>query len=237
MDAGNLLKPLLARGELRCVGATTLDEYRQYIEKAQMLCRFSKGTHLNVGTLRQLLQCCLHRILLWSDAFSKFWCRSALAKWGIWGSWTGARNENRQVQSSPCLGFSWYTMHFHCISQAKSARCHLHLTRTDGKHCLRKTVLVSVGMFHELHLDCFLFHDCIWILSESWIAYIWLILIVSYYIMINHDYYRTVHNIHIIHHVSCLQGWSLATSCTTVCASPTGPWCPCLHVGWFRQGQ
>ena len=35
MDAGNLLKPLLARGELRCVGATTLDEYRQYIEKAQ----------------------------------------------------------------------------------------------------------------------------------------------------------------------------------------------------------
>lgn len=33
MDAGNLLKPLLARGELRCVGATTLDEYRQYIEK------------------------------------------------------------------------------------------------------------------------------------------------------------------------------------------------------------
>ena len=33
MDAGNLLKPMLARGELRCVGATTLDEYRQYIEK------------------------------------------------------------------------------------------------------------------------------------------------------------------------------------------------------------
>ena len=33
MDAGNLLKPMLARGELHCVGATTLDEYRQYIEK------------------------------------------------------------------------------------------------------------------------------------------------------------------------------------------------------------
>lgn len=33
MDAGNLLKPMLARGELRCIGATTLDEYRQYIEK------------------------------------------------------------------------------------------------------------------------------------------------------------------------------------------------------------
>jgi ATP-dependent Clp protease ATP-binding subunit ClpB len=33
MDAGNLLKPMLGRGELRCIGATTLDEYRQYIEK------------------------------------------------------------------------------------------------------------------------------------------------------------------------------------------------------------
>lgn len=33
MDASNMLKPMLARGELRCVGATTLDEYRQYIEK------------------------------------------------------------------------------------------------------------------------------------------------------------------------------------------------------------
>ncbi len=39
MDAGNLLKPSLARGELHCVGATTLDEYRQYIEK---------DAHLNV---------------------------------------------------------------------------------------------------------------------------------------------------------------------------------------------
>lgn len=37
MDAGNMLKPLLARGELRCVGATTLDEYRKYIEKDSAL--------------------------------------------------------------------------------------------------------------------------------------------------------------------------------------------------------
>ena len=35
MDAGNMLKPMLARGELHCIGATTLDEYRQYIEKDQ----------------------------------------------------------------------------------------------------------------------------------------------------------------------------------------------------------
>ena len=33
MDAGNMLKPALARGELHCVGATTLNEYRQYVEK------------------------------------------------------------------------------------------------------------------------------------------------------------------------------------------------------------
>ena len=33
MDAGNMLKPMLARGELHCIGATTLDEYRMYIEK------------------------------------------------------------------------------------------------------------------------------------------------------------------------------------------------------------
>ncbi|MEO0069071.1 MAG: ATP-dependent chaperone ClpB [candidate division WOR-3 bacterium] len=37
IDAGNLLKPMLARGELRCIGATTLDEYRQYIEKDKAL--------------------------------------------------------------------------------------------------------------------------------------------------------------------------------------------------------
>ena len=37
MDAGNLLKPMLARGELHCIGATTLNEYRQYIEKDQAL--------------------------------------------------------------------------------------------------------------------------------------------------------------------------------------------------------
>ena len=37
MDAGNMLKPMLARGELHCIGATTLNEYRQYIEKDSAL--------------------------------------------------------------------------------------------------------------------------------------------------------------------------------------------------------
>jgi ATP-dependent Clp protease ATP-binding subunit ClpB len=35
MDAGNMLKPALARGELHCVGATTLDEYRKYVNSAK----------------------------------------------------------------------------------------------------------------------------------------------------------------------------------------------------------
>ena len=39
MDAGNILKPMLARGELHCIGATTLDEYRQYLEKDKALAR------------------------------------------------------------------------------------------------------------------------------------------------------------------------------------------------------
>lgn len=45
MDAGNMLKPMLARGELHCIGATTLDEYREYIEKdAALERRFQPGT-------------------------------------------------------------------------------------------------------------------------------------------------------------------------------------------------
>ena len=44
MDASNMMKPALARGELRCIGATTLDEYRQYIEKDRALeRRFAPG--------------------------------------------------------------------------------------------------------------------------------------------------------------------------------------------------
>ncbi len=47
MDASNLLKPALARGELRCIGATTLDEYRQYIEKDPALARRFQSVLVN----------------------------------------------------------------------------------------------------------------------------------------------------------------------------------------------
>lgn len=47
MDAGNLLKPMLARGELHCIGATTLDEYRQYIEKDAALERRFQPVYAN----------------------------------------------------------------------------------------------------------------------------------------------------------------------------------------------
>ena len=51
MDAGNLLKPMLARGELHCIGATTLDEYRQYIEKDAALERRFQPVMVNEPTV------------------------------------------------------------------------------------------------------------------------------------------------------------------------------------------
>src|SRR5699024_7499889 len=51
MDAGNLLKPMLARGELHCIGATTLDEYRAYIEKDPALERRFQPVMVNHATV------------------------------------------------------------------------------------------------------------------------------------------------------------------------------------------
>ena len=51
MDAANLLKPMLARGELHCVGATTLDEYRQYIEKDPALARRFQPVYVDEPTV------------------------------------------------------------------------------------------------------------------------------------------------------------------------------------------
>ncbi len=51
MDAGNLLKPMLARGELRCIGATTLDEYRKYIEKDPALERRFQQVYVDQPTV------------------------------------------------------------------------------------------------------------------------------------------------------------------------------------------
>ena len=51
MDAANLIKPALARGELHCVGATTLDEYRQYVEKDAALARRFQPLHVDEPTV------------------------------------------------------------------------------------------------------------------------------------------------------------------------------------------
>jgi ATP-dependent Clp protease ATP-binding subunit ClpB len=51
MDAGNLLKPMMARGELRCIGATTLDEYRKYIEKDAALERRFQQVYIDQPTV------------------------------------------------------------------------------------------------------------------------------------------------------------------------------------------
>ena len=55
MDAGNLLKPMLARGELHCVGATTLDEYRKYIEKDAALERRFQPVMVNEPTVEDTI--------------------------------------------------------------------------------------------------------------------------------------------------------------------------------------
>ena len=55
MDAGNLLKPMLARGELHCLGATTLDEYRQYIEKDPALARRFQPVYIEEPTVEDTI--------------------------------------------------------------------------------------------------------------------------------------------------------------------------------------
>ncbi len=55
MDAGNMLKPALARGELHCIGATTLDEYRQYIEKDAALERRFQKVQVNEPTVEDTI--------------------------------------------------------------------------------------------------------------------------------------------------------------------------------------
>ena len=55
MDAGNLLKPMLARGELHCIGATTLDEYRKYIEKDAALERRFQSVMVNPPTVEDTI--------------------------------------------------------------------------------------------------------------------------------------------------------------------------------------
>lgn len=55
MDAGNLLKPMLARGELHCIGATTLNEYRQYIEKDAALERRFQPVMVNEPTVEETI--------------------------------------------------------------------------------------------------------------------------------------------------------------------------------------
>ena len=55
MDAGNMLKPMLARGELHCIGATTLDEYRQYIEKDAALERRFQPVTVNEPTVEDTI--------------------------------------------------------------------------------------------------------------------------------------------------------------------------------------
>src|ERR671937_2478755 len=55
MDAGNMLKPMLARGELRCIGATTLDEYREHVEKDAALERRFQQVYVDEPTVEETI--------------------------------------------------------------------------------------------------------------------------------------------------------------------------------------
>lgn len=55
LDAGNMLKPMLARGELHCIGATTLDEYRQFIEKDKALERRFQPVHVDEPSVEETI--------------------------------------------------------------------------------------------------------------------------------------------------------------------------------------
>ena len=56
LDASNMFKPALARGEIQCIGATTLDEYRQYIEKDGALERRFQKVVVEPTTVEKLLK-------------------------------------------------------------------------------------------------------------------------------------------------------------------------------------
>ena len=77
MDAGNLLKPMLARGELHCIGATTLDEYRQYIEKDAALERRFQPVQIDEPTLQDTIS--ILRAYRGSDIVPSLYYRSFFA--------------------------------------------------------------------------------------------------------------------------------------------------------------
>ena len=76
MDAGNLLKPMLGRGELRCIGATTLDEYRKYIEKDPALERRFRFMWINQRypipfPYSEVVRCSSPRYIYWKACGKK----------------------------------------------------------------------------------------------------------------------------------------------------------------------
>jgi len=81
MDAGNMLKPMLARGELHCIGATTLDEYRKHVEKdAALERRFqpvmvnrAKASEDTISILRGLARALRNSIMAYASRTPPLW--------------------------------------------------------------------------------------------------------------------------------------------------------------------
>ena len=95
MPAGNLLKPMLGRGELRCIGATTLDEYRQYIEKDPALeRRFQQVSEVDCGVF----------VGWWGGGMGfGVWGGGLGVLWGPWGLW--GQPGKRVLQLRPCCAW------------------------------------------------------------------------------------------------------------------------------------
>ena len=82
MDTGNMLKPMLARGELHCIGATTLDEYREYIEKDAALERRFQPVQVDEPTVERTLISILRGIKKNATRYSTE-LRSLMPHWSV----------------------------------------------------------------------------------------------------------------------------------------------------------
>ena len=129
MDAGNLLKPMLARGELHCIGATTLDEYRKYIEKDAALERRFQPVLVDQpsvedtisilrglqGALRSCITACGSRTRRW---WRRRYCPTATSR-------TGSCRTRRST---------WWTRRARGCAR-RSIRCRRSWTKRGGASC------------------------------------------------------------------------------------------------------
>jgi hypothetical protein len=97
IDAANILKPALARGELQCMGATTLDEYRKHIEKDPALERRFQPVRVNEPTVEETYQ------ILGGGTFTLFAWRLISAPLGCCGNQAGCFRHMTLLDPDSCV--------------------------------------------------------------------------------------------------------------------------------------